>query len=362
MKIAFVYDWIYKWGGAERLLLELHNLWPDAPIYTSVYDKKTTPWADKIKIIPSFLNKFPFAKEKHELYTLLTPICFESHDFSDYDVVLSVTSSDSKAVLTKPEILHVCYCLTPPRYLWTHVGDYFGRWSKGLISLLRSRDMVFSRRPDCYLAVSETARKRIKSIYSQDSETIYPPVDSRYWNLNPNAEREDYYLLVSRLVKYKKIELVIEAFNNLGLPLRIIGEGAQYSYLKSIAKKNVEFLGRLTDEKLLDYYQRCRALMFASEEDFGLTMVEAQLCGCPVIAYARGGASEIILDEKTGVLFSAQTRESIMGAVGKFENLLFDQKTCRKNGLRFDRKLFRNKISITIQKKWEMHKKHLATI
>jgi len=284
MRIAFVYDRINKFGGAERILLTLHEIWPNAPIYTGIYDAKKASWSKIFEIKPSFLKYFPFIKTKHEIFPTLTPYAFEVMVFDSYDVVLTITSSDAKGIITKPQTLHICYCLTPTRYLWSGYRDYLEQPGLGIINplarhLMRSLftklrywDNIASLRPDYYFSISKNVARRIKKYYHHNSIVIYPPVEEKVFKYNRKSHSKDYYLVVSRLVPYKKIDYVINAFNKIGLRLIIIGKGIDENRLSKEAKPNIEFIKRdLTDRELCCYYQGCRALIFPGEEDFGLT-------------------------------------------------------------------------------------------
>jgi len=359
MKVALVYDRVNKIGGAERVLEALHEIFPDAPLYTAVYNPKTAPWAEKFNVIPSFLNKFPFAKRSHEIYPWLTPLAFESFDFSEFEVVISVTSEAAKGIITKPKTLHICYCLTPTRYLWSGYEDYFKNevfrfFTKPVVSYLRRWDKIAAQRPDVFVAISKNVQQRIKKYYGRDSEVIYPPVDiDKFPISNSQFPIGEYFLIVSRLVPYKKVNIAIQAFNKLGLPLKVVGTGREMGRLKRMAKKNIEFLGQLTDFQLLSYYQRCQAVVFPQEEDFGLVPLEAQACGKPVIAYRAGGALETVIERKTGEFFDKQTPENLEEIVKKFKPEKYKPEDCRQNALKFDIKIFK--------KKWKTYLKNIST-
>ena len=359
MRVALVYDRINKIGGAERVLEALHEIFPDAPLYTAVYNPKTAPWAEKFNVIPSFLNKFPFAKRSHEVYPWLTPLAFESFDFSEFEVVISVTSEAAKGIITKPKTLHICYCLTPTRYLWSGYEDYFKNevfrfFTKPVVSYLRRWDKIAAQRPDVFVAISKNVQQRIKKYYGRDSEVIYPPVDiDKFPISNSQFPIGEYFLIVSRLVPYKKVNIAIQAFNKLGLPLKVVGTGREMGRLKRMAKKNIEFLGQLTDFQLLSYYQRCQAVVFPQEEDFGLVPLEAQACGKPVIAYRAGGALETVIERKTGEFFDKQTPENLEEIVKKFKPEKYKPEDCRQNALKFDIKIFK--------KKWKTYLKNIST-
>lgn len=375
MKIALVYDRLNKWGGAERILLALHKLFPDAPLYTSVYDKKKAPWAlrfnsGQAKIKTSFLQKFPFASSSHELFATLMPIAFESFSFDEYDLVISVTSEAAKGIITKPGTKHICYCLTPTRYLWSGYDGYFKNpllkfISKSVVGYLRFWDKIAAQRPDAYIAISKEVQSRIRKYYGRESEVVYPPLMLRgpvtrflpasapssilkndevraVWS--PPSPATPYFLVVSRLVPYKKIDLVIKAFNKLKLPLKIIGTGSQMRELKSIAGSNIELLGNLTDKELVRYYSECRALVFPGLEDFGLTILEVQSFGKPVIAFKGGGALETVIDRKTGLFFDKQTVESLTKAIKQFNNITTNPKDCMEQAEKFNFEKFRKEF------------------
>lgn len=373
MKVALVYDRVNKIGGAERVLLALHEIYPQAPLYTAVYDPKGAPWAKVFpKVIPSFLQKFPFGKSHHEIYPWLMPLAFESFCFDEYDVVISVTSEAAKGIITKPKTLYICYCLTPTRYLWQSYWDYFDNpiWrvvTGPLIVKLRLWDQMAAQRPDYYLAISQNVAQRIKKYYGRDSEVIYPPVDTFKFTPKKSVKssilpsirlfsketKEGFFLVTSRLVPYKKVDIAIKTFNKLGFPLKIIGSGVAERKLRQMAKKNIEFLGQnLTDSQLLSYYQNCRAIIFPGEEDFGLVPIEAQACGKPVIAYRAGGVLESVIAGETGEFFSPQTPEALIKVVKQFKDNKYKSENCQRNAEKFSREVFKEKWQKFVEKKW----------
>lgn len=354
MKVALVYDRINKWGGAERVLLALRQLFPEAPLFTSVYDNKKAAFAKDFRITTSFLQKFPYAKSFHEYYPLLMPIAFENFSFDEYDLVISVTSEAAKGIITKPSTLHISYCLTPTRYLWSGYNDYFVNpifkaVTKPFVSYLQTWDRVASNRPDEIIAISKEVQSRINTYYGRDSEVIYPPVSLGFSKLASSvqlenqklnaiqldAKRLEYYLVVSRLVPYKRIDLAIEACNELGLSLKIIGTGTEEKKLNRLAGKTVEFLGNLTDEELIRYYKGCKALIFPGSEDFGISIVEAQSFGKPVIAYKKGGALETVVEGKTGEFFTPQTTKALIAVLQEFNTKNYKEKDCIINAEKF---------------------------
>lgn len=374
MRVALVYDRVNKIGGAERVLEALHEIFSEAPLYTAVYNPETAPWAKKFKVIPSFLQKFPLAKSRHEVFPYLMPMAFESFNFDEYDVVISITSEAAKGILTKPQTLHLCYCLTPTRYLWSGYEDYFQNkafrfLTQPIVFYLRSWDKIACQRPDVYLTISENVKKRIKKYYGRESEVVYPPVDLKKFQIlpqggiplrgtNPKSQTDSkYFLVVSRLdFGYKKVDLAIEVFNQLGLPLKIIGTGTQMVNLKRKAKRNIEFLGQLTDEQLLSYYQNCQALIFPQEEDFGLVPLETQACGRPVIAFGAGGALETIIAGQTGEFFSPQTGEALIKVIKSFEAGKYKPEDCRQQAEKFGKEIFKERFKEIVEKEWKKRK------
>jgi len=374
MKLALAYDRINKFGGAERTLLALHQLWPQAPLYTAVFNPKTAPWAEKLDINTSFMQRLPLAKTHHELYPWLTPLAFESFNFDNFNLVISVTSAEAKAVITKPNTLHICYCLTPTRYLWSHLDYYqdfpgLGSWSK--ISQwifkrshkqLRRLDKITSARPDIYLAISKTVQKRIKKYYQRDSQVIYPPVDTKKFSKKSVTRyplpATPYFLLVSRFTPYKKIDLAIEAFNQLQQPLVIVGSGREEKNLKKIAGPTITFTGSINDQQLIYLYQHCQALIMPQEEDLGLVAIEAQAADKPVIAYQQGGATETIIDGQTGIFFPTQTVDSLASAVKQSMTCSWRRQVIRKHAKQFDQAIFKQKIKQFVEEKWQQHQKN----
>lgn len=353
MKIAIVYDRVNKWGGAERVLLALNKLFPSAPLYTSVYNPDNATWAKVFPdVIPTFLQKLPFAKDRHDLYPFLMPLAFETHNFSSYDLVISVTSESAKGIITGPDTKHICYMLTPTRYLWSGYEDYFtGDFkkilTKPLVEYLQYWDILASKRPDRIISISNTVKQRVEKYYGLDSDIVYPPVDVQKFKVTVpkfkyttrGLDWKEYYLVVSRLVQYKKIDLVVEVFNKLGLPLLIVGSGSEEKMLKKAANENIKFLGQVSEKDLTFYYNGAKALIFPQDEDFGLVSVEAQASGIPVIAYKCGGATEIVTS-KTGVFFDEQSVESLENAIKVFLNCKFKPEDCIKNAQRFHQQKF----------------------
>ena len=359
MKVALVYDRVNKWGGAERVLLALHKIFPNANLYTSVYNKKKAPWAKIFNVKTSFLQKLPFASSFHEGFAVFMPHAFESFVFDDYDLVISVTSEAAKGIITGPNTIHICYCLTPTRYLWSGFEDYFRNPTLRLlaspaIQYLKKWDKEASRRPDKYIAISVEVQKRIKKYYNEKSEIIYPPFTMFDKFINKKTKKvktDDYFLVVSRLTNfYKRVDIAIKACNSLKLNLKVIGTGLDESSLKKFAGPTIEFLGDLTDEKLALYYKNCKALIFPGREDFGLTMVEAQAFGKPVIAFRGGGALDIIKEGITGEFFNTQSVDSLKKVLKKFDSRRYNSLLCKGNAKRFAFPKFEKQIKSFIKR------------
>jgi len=354
--IAIVYDWIDKWGGVERVLLTLHEMFPRAEFYTSYFDTSSAQWAKNFPLHASFIQRLPtFIKKSRLLSLVLYPFAFESFNFNSYDLVISVSSSFSKAIITKPDTKHICYLLTPTRYLWSHVEEYQGSL-KNISSLysdyLKKCDLVASQRPDSIISISETVAKRCKKYYKRSSEVIYPPFDTDYWSsLKIKDERlkmkdNKFFLVVSRLEPYKKIDLAVKVFNDLPNELLIIvGQGTQEKKLREMANKNIGFISYIPDEELVRLYSQAEALIMPQEEDFGYVSLEAQFFGCPVIAFGKGGAQETALTNKTGLFFSEQSISSLSRILEEFHTISYNlklqtERLGRKNVERFSKRKF----------------------
>ena len=353
MKIALVYDRVNKWGGAERVLLVLHELFPDAPLFTSLYDENKAQWAKVFpSVIPSFLQKLPKVKSHHEWLEILMPFAFESINLKKFDLVISVTSEAAKGIITRPGTKHICYCLTPTRYLWSHHKDYFKKKffktiSKIPVFYLKKWDKIVAQRPDVIVAISTAVQNRIKRYYERESVIIFPPVDiSRFYSpesLLPYRDKK-YFLIVSRLVPYKKVDLAIKAFNKLGYPLIIVGTGSEEKRLKKLAKRNIVFKSLVSEEELPSLYKKARCFIMPQEEDFGIACVEAQASGVPVIAYKRGGVIDTVIDGKTGLFFDFPTVDSIVDAVKRFDRMRFKTENLIDNAKRFSKERFKKEI------------------
>ncbi len=362
MEVALVHDWLNQMGGAEAVLESLVQMFPHAPIYTSIY------WRDEMppaymgwNIRPLWLNHAPRIYERHQQYLALYPAAWSSLNLAHYDIVLSNKSGFCHGVRTrarKRTALHICYCLAPTRYVWAF--DEYARSEgmraslrlalKPMILLLRRWDYRAAQRVDHFIAISTEIQNRIKRYYKRDAVIIFPPVDIR--RFAPQRERGDYYLIVSRLIPYKRLDLAIEAFNRLGLPLVVAGGGRDAARLEKLAKSNVQFLGRVSNADLPDLMARCKAFIFPGREDFGITPVEAEASGRPVIAFGAGGVLDSVIDGETGVLFEEQTVESLMSAVERFNTLKFDSAIIHCHAETFSMETFRQKLAAFIEEKY----------
>lgn len=355
MNVAIVHDWLNQSGGAERVLMEIHRLFPSAPVYPIVYDAERAPAVMRSwDIRPSFLQRVPFARRRHQPFLPLMPLAVEHFDLSGYDLVISTSSACAKGAIAQPGATHVCYCHTPFRYIWDHYHEYTkGMRLRGAIApmahWLRVWDQMSAARVDHFVANSHWVASRIRSYYRREAEVIYPPVDVD--RIVPNgAPAEDFYLVVSRFVTYKRIDLAIEAANRLGRRLVVVGDGPNRAKLEAMAGPTVEFLGWRSDDEVAGLYARCRAFIFPGWEDFGIAPVEAQAAGRPVIAFARGGAIETVSEDTTGVFFSEQTVDSLADAIERFERMEFDPAVCRSNAERFDASEFRRRFKAAVDR------------
>lgn len=358
MKVAIVHDWLTGMRGGEKCLEVFCELFPDATIFTLLHNKgSVSKTIESHKIRTSFIQHLPNAKTKYRNYLPLFPRAIEQFDLKNFDFILSSSHCVAKGIRIPQGAVHICFCHTPMRYAWLLFDDYFGSEAgakKAFISLvikrLRKWDLKTNEFVDFFIATSDNVKNRIKDFYHRDSDIINPPVDTTFFT--PVGKKEDFYLVVSALVPYKRVDLAVQAFNGLDRKLVIIGTGNIADSLRKQAKANIEFLGWVADEKIREYYQRCRALIFPGEEDFGIVPLEAQACGTPVIAYAKGGALETITSD-TGVFFYEQTFPALRETVKKFEaqEPSFKNDIIRKNALRFDRETFKEKVRAYINQK-----------
>uniref|UniRef100_A0A7C4YHB0 Glycosyltransferase family 4 protein n=1 Tax=candidate division WOR-3 bacterium TaxID=2052148 RepID=A0A7C4YHB0_UNCW3 len=365
MKIALVHDYLNQYGGAERVFESFLNLFPDAKIFTLIRNNDNLPERLRnIKSEISFLQRLPAIKTMYERYLFLYPLAIESFDLTDFDLVLSDSSAWAKGVFTTKDTLHICYCHSPMRFAYESfhsytVGESRNQFEKFFlrftVNFFRIWDYTTSQRVDYFIANSENVRMRIKKYYGRESVVIYPPCDLEKF-YPEDVKKEDYFLLVGRMKEYKKFPIAIEAFNRLGLPLVVIGEGPILPKLIRMAKSNIHFLRKVDDDTLRRFYQRAQALIFPQIEDFGITPVESQSCGTPVIAFRGGGAIESMIEGKTGLFFDEQTPEAIIDAVKKFKDMKFKKEDLINNAKKFDKKIFEKKIKDFIMEKYRKFK------
>ena len=369
MKKALIHDWFSTYAGAEKCVESFTDIWDDFEIY-SLIDFLSD--ADRNKILKgkrahtSFIQRLPFAKDKYRNYLPLFPLAIEQFDLSGYDVVLSSSHAVAKGVLTHSNQLHIAYVHTPIRYAWDLYHQYLresgldrglkGMLAKYFLHKIRIWDASTTNRVDYYIANSRYIARRIKKTYGKPSDVIYPPVDVDKFTLR--EAKEELYLTASRMVPYKKIDLIVEAFSQTDKKLLVIGDGPDMAKIKSKAGKNVELLGFADDETMADLMGRAKAFVFAAEEDFGITPVEAQACGTPVICFGRGGARETVLDGESGLYFMEQNTKELLAAVAKFEQNYdkFEPAKIRENSLKFSRARFEAEIKSYVEKKYEEFK------
>lgn len=368
MRVAIIHDWLTWMRGGERCLEVFCELFPQADLYTLIYiPGSVSSGIERMEIRTSFIQHLPFSKRNYRKYLPLFPMAVERFRLKGYDLILSCSHCVAKGIVPPPDAIHLSYLLTPMRYAWDMYGEYFGEkksvWIPFFIHYLRMWDVTSSERVDHFLCISNHVKNRIRKYYRREAEVISPPVETRRFRLL--NKKEDFFLIVSSFVPYKRIELAIEAFNRTGYALKIIGSGPEGKKLRSMAGPNVEFLGWQRDEAVSDYYSRCRALIFPCEEDFGIVPLEAMASGKPVIAYARGGALETIIPydqpgpgrdkAPTGLFFHEQDVESLIDALVRFDKIEreFDPVAIRNHTLQWDREIFKEKIKKNIFEKME---------
>jgi len=336
MKIAIIHDYLASYGGAEKTFKTLLEVFPQAEAYTLFYIPQILDRLGIEKINTSFLQKFPF-KKKYQWFLPFLPIAAESFDFRDFDVVISSSHSFAKGIVTRPKTKHICYCYSPTRYLWD-------KPKSSLLHFTRIWDRQASERVDEFIAISKTVEKRIKKYYRRDSKVIYPPVEVIS---SDEKIKKEFYLIVSQLRKYKRIDLAVDAFNKLGLELVIIGDGPEKRELQRIAKKNIKFLGWQKDTA--KYFKNCSGFIFPSEDDFGIAPVEAMMYGKPVLAFRKGGATESIIEGKTGEFFDYQHSAVLADGVRRLRLKKYDPVFIKKHAKKFDRKRFEREIKNMVE-------------
>ena len=362
-----MHEWFVNYAGSERCVESFNNIYPDADIYSLVDflndDERQIILKGK-RAKTSFIQKLPFARKKHRNYLPLFPLAIEQFDLSAYDLIISSSHAVAKGVKTNSRQLHICYCHTPIRYVWDLRDRYLiesgldsgikGWFVRKSLDRIKRWDIKTSDRPDYYIANSNHVANRIKKYYERESAVIYPPVDADMFEIG--NDKDEYYLTASRMVPYKRIDMVVSAFNDMpDKKLFVIGHGPELKKIKAMAKRNIEILGFQQTDKLKEYMQKAKAFVFAAEEDFGIIVVEAMACGIPVIAWNYGGTAESVIDGETGIHFEEQTKDSIISAVKKFESStgIFKPDAIRKHSQKFSRKRFEENISNFINDKAE---------
>lgn len=364
LRIALVHDWLNQLGGAENVLEELVALFPGAPLYTSIYAADRMPPAYRQwDIRTTFMQWIPGVAAHHQAYLPVYPFAFGATDLSNYDIVISNKSGFCHGVQTargRRKALHVCYCLTPTRYLWLfdyyrereQLGGAVSAILQPVLALLRQWDWAAAHRVDHFIAISTTVQQRVKSIYSRESVVIHPPVNTTFFTPDPHNRQGDYFLIVGRLIPYKRIDLAVQAFNQLPHEkLVIVGSGRDLAALRAQAGPNITFLGRQPNEHVRELMRGCKAFLFPGLEDFGIAPVEAMACGRPVIAYGAGGALDTVVPGVTGELFAEQTYESLLATLEHFDAAAYDPAACRARAEQFGAANFRHKLAA-----------HLATL
>lgn len=355
MRVALVHDYLNQYGGAEQVLSVFLDIFPEADLYTILYHPPKLPKeliykVNKRVVITSFLNKLYLPKLRHDLFSFFMPLAVESWNFADYDLIISSSASYSKGVITNSRTIHISYIHSPTRYLWenpdkyvknSHYSIFIKAIYRPFFSLLRQWDFLAAKRPDYLIANSKYTQKRIFNYYREKSTVIYPPCNIKHLLIKKAINSSsDFYVLISRLIQYKKVDLAIQTFNLLKKPLKIIGDGPLYKYLKGIAGNTIQFLGYIPDQEKYKILSKAKGLIFPQEEDFGISLVEALALGVPAIAYKNGGALEIIKDGLNGIFFDQQSSQSLKNAILKFEKTKFDAKIIKKTVHKFEKNNF----------------------
>ncbi|OIV42463.1 glycosyltransferase [Flavobacterium johnsoniae] len=373
MKKALISDWYYVNGGAEKVIHSINSIWDDFDHFALIdflSDEDRNFILNGKKVKTSFIQKLPTAKKNHRKFLQLFPIAIEQFDLSDYDLIISSSSAVAKGIKTHKNQLHICYCHSPMRYAWDLKDQYLkdagldkglkGIYAKSVLNKIKKWDLSNSEDVDFFIANSNHIAQRIKNTYGRESIVIYPPVDVDFFSLE--EKKEDYYFTASRLVSYKKTQLIVEAFNELPhLKLIVAGDGPELEKLQKIAKSNIEFVGFIENGKLKVLMQKAKAFVFAAEEDFGIIPVEAQACGTPVIALAKGGTLETVIANKTGIFFEGQFAQKIKEAVLNFETKVFDPKLIREHALSFSKQRFEKEMKEFVETKFKEHQESLKT-
>lgn len=367
MKKALINDWYYVNGGAEKVIHSLNAIWNDFDHFSLIdflneEDRHFILNGKKVKT--TFIQNLPTVKNNHRKFLQLFPSAIEQFDLSEYELIFSSSSSIAKGVRTNKNQLHICYCHSPMRYAWDLQEQYLkdsgldkglkGMYAKYVLNKIRKWDVSNAVNVTFFIANSNHVADRIKNRYNRDSVVIYPPVDTTFFSLQ--EEKEKYYFTASRMVSYKKMQLIVEAFNEMpNLKLIVAGTGPEFDKIQQIAKDNIAVVGPVSQLELKEYLQNAKAFVFAAEEDFGIIPVEAQACGTPVIAYAKGGILETVVNEQTGLFFNEQTVDAIKEAIAVFETKIFDSKAIRAHALQFSKERFEKEIQSFVDEKYQQH-------
>lgn len=361
MKVALVHPWLTNTGGAERLLLEVHKIYPDAPIYTSVFDAEAMPAFKDLDVRTTFMQKLPFWRFKQQVWAPLRPLAFRRLDLREFDVVITTEHADAKNVWVRDDAVHICYCNSPIRYYWSHYHEYkkdpgFGRLNP-LIRLimppivwwLRRVDFNAAQRVDYFMSNSTEIQRRVRKYYLRSSEVVNPPVEAERFSSTKKTGRTGF-VAASRQTPYKRLDLAIQACNQLKLPLTVIGDGTEHERLKKMAGPTITMLGYVDDETKIKAFQSAEAFIFPAEEDFGIVPIEAMAAGCPVLAYGKGGVVDWMIPGKTGETFDEQTVESLVEALRQFKPDAYDKKLLVKHARAFEAQRFRKEIKAFVKK------------
>lgn len=364
MRIALIHDYLAQDGGAERVLKALHEIWPEAPIFVLFHDAKKIPYFNEAVIKESWLSKMPFIRSHFQWYLPWMPHATEQYNLKNFDVIISSTSAFAKGVIVYPHTLHISYCHTPARYLWSDTHDYtaelhYNRLVKTVLPHifhhLRLWDKMSADRVDHFIANSKTVEQRIHKYYRRTSTVIYPPVDTH--TFSPSETIENYFTAGGRLVPYKRLDIVIQVFNRLHIPLKIFGVGPELAKLQRLAKPHIEFLGRITDQEKAILLSKSQAFIHPQLEDAGVTPLESLASGRPVIAYGAGGAAETIIQGETGILFPKQTWESLLDSVIHFKPTTWNSEHIHETAQKFSTENFKHTVKQYVEDRFEEFKK-----
>ncbi|MCX6807891.1 MAG: glycosyltransferase [Patescibacteria group bacterium] len=365
LKIALAQDWLTNQGGAERVLYSLHKLFPEAPIYTTVYDRAKTPLFQNCEIHTSYLQNWPLSK-KHQFYPHMRPRAIEQLDFRGFDIVISTSSAEMKGIITKPETMHISYLHTPTRYYWDQYHEYFDRLEFGLLNpmvrlvmpmlihKLRQWDFLAAQRPDYLLANSHNSANRVTKYYRREAEVIYPPIQTEIFKkAAEEVKKQDYFIYFSRLNPYKRADLAVLACAKLNLPLKVIGVGPELPRLKNLAGHKTEFLGWVSDDKLPELVAGARAFIFPALEDFGIVPLEAAAAGVPTIAFGQGGSLETVKKGVSGEFFYEQSVDAVVEVLSNFDSNKYSKEAMQKWADEFSEEIFQKKFKDMVARKWD---------